>query len=117
VHFGEQLGFQVKEALPLPSEMLSFNVAQPIEFRNNFKVPSSSNSAAKALLKGKVNKGTLKQIKKTTAVPPKALPEFNLDTRPKKYFDPALEAKTKRTEQVQVKRPTTTAHKVNQPVV
>jgi len=99
VRFGEQLGFQVRESESAPFQSELMHIAQPIEFRNNFKAPKVNTSGKKgpALLSGKVKKGAIKGkgMGKKPQESNKAVPEFNLDTKPQKYFDPALDPKSK----------------------
>jgi len=103
VRFGEQLAFKTG-GVP---ELFESELAKPIEFKNNFKTPQpSGKKTAKKL--PKVGKGTLTNLmankKKLTTAPPKQvqkpqtaapLADFNLDTKPMKYFDAKLDPRFK----------------------
>ncbi len=89
VQFGEQLSFKVKEPKLFQSE-----IPKPIEFTKKNNVPPKKpkkakgfESQVKAILKG----GKVQNKQRPGTAKPLPKGDFNLDTRPQKYFDPSLD--------------------------
>lgn len=113
MQFGEQLQFGLlnPDQLQFQSEVMP----KPIEFKNNSGKPQTTASTQKkkapnqkmGFLEGHIqNMMANKKAKKATQIAPKKeaaaekpskpLPDFNLDTRPSKYFDANIDPKSKR---------------------
>ena len=115
VSFGDQLSFGFKQE----PQMFAAEMPASIEFKGNAKVAPEKKAGAKgsgkkkapnkkmgffeghiqALLekkKGTPNQGPKSAKKKEAAAQKLDKGDFNLDTRPSKYFDPDIDPKSKR---------------------